>query len=96
MGPQPGAENREAERALDEIERDHRLRPTSPRERLVIVLLAVATASGVLLMVLDPWARLERMNRPPPDRPACEGGQTRDCVGGKIDVIVLPASAPGR
>lgn len=96
MGPQPASNKTEAERALDRLTPAARLRPTTPRARLVIVLLAVATAVGIWLLVLDPWARLERMNRLPADKPACQGAQTRDCVGGKVDVIVLPASPSER
>ena len=90
------AARRAAERALDRLDHDHRLRPTTTRARLIIIVLAVLTAVGVLLAVLDPWERLERLRRPPPDRPACAPGQTQGCVGAPQAVIVVPASAPGR
>ena len=71
-----------------------RFRPTTLRTRLLILLLAIATAGVVLYAVLDPQARMERAKRPPPDRPLCEPGQTEDCVGGKVNVTVVPAAAP--
>lgn len=70
-------------------------RPTRPRTRLLIALLAVATAGMVMWAVMDPLARLDRMNRPPADRPACAPGQLDDCAGGKVTVIVVPATPPG-
>lgn len=67
--------------------------PSMPkRTRVLIVLLAVATAGVVMWMVFDPQGRLARMNRPPADRPPCTAERTTDCSGGKVDVFVVPAA----
>jgi hypothetical protein len=66
-------------------------RPTNRRRRVLIGLLAVATASTVM------WLVLEKPGAPPPRprvEPApCAPGQTEGCVGGKAHVIVVPAAA---
>lgn len=69
-------------------------RPTGLRTRLLIVALAVVTAGVVMYAVLDPQARLERSKRPPADRPMCKPGQSEDCVGGKVDVIIIAPAPP--
>jgi hypothetical protein len=67
------------------------------RRRLLILLLAIATAITVALLLLYPPGGVQR-KRPPAgaDAPRCAAGQSRDCVGGQADVIVVPppASAP--
>ncbi len=70
-------------------------RPTSWRGQVLLVLLTVATVS---LLV---WAITERPGAPPvqrvlpEDRPRCAEGQTRDCVGGRAEVIVVtPVPVP--
>lgn len=69
-------------------------RPTSRRRRVLIGLLAVATAATLV------WTMLERVGAPPvqrvlpEDRPRCAEGQTEGCVGGRAQVLVLPAPAP--
>ena len=82
-----------------------RYRPLSRRRRLGVALLAVATASTLILMML------ERVGAPelprPADAPAsaasapapCPPGQDSGCVGGRAEVFLLPAttaSAAGR
>ena len=71
--------------------RGERFRPTPLRTRILIALLAVATAAVVMWMVFDPQARLARMNRPAADRPPCSAERTTDCAGEKVDVFVVPA-----
>jgi hypothetical protein len=78
-----------------------RYRPVSIRRRLLIGLLALATAAVVLLYILgrreaivhgDPQALPL-----PADVSACKGGNTTGCVGGMATVIMAPppaASAP--
>jgi hypothetical protein len=70
---------------------DEAYRPLTLRRRLLIVVLAVATALVVLWMLLErPGApALKRL-----DREVCSKGQTEDCVGGKAEVIMLPPAAP--
>jgi hypothetical protein len=74
---------------------DEKYRPISRRRRLLIFGLAIATAITVVLTLLYPPGGIQR---PPPgagpDRARCGAGQTTDCVGGKADVIVLPAAVP--
>jgi hypothetical protein len=86
---------------MTRLPKKDRYRPTSRRQSLVILMLAVAMAVAIWLAVLDPWARLERAHRPRPDRPPCAAGQLVDCAGGKVDVIMvtppaasMPASSP--
>ena len=71
-------------------------RPFTWRRRLLILLLALATAATVILtLVGEPGgARLGREERAA-GPPLCSHGQTTECVGGKADVIVpaRPASA---
>ena len=61
----------------------------SRRRRLLIALLAIATAVTVVLMLLRPPAGSRR-----PAPAPCASGQTSGCIGGKADVIVVPAPAP--
>lgn len=70
-------------------------RPVSGRRRVLIVLLAVATAVTVM------WLLLERPGAVFPARPAataprpCADGQGSGCVGGKMEVLrAVPAPAP--
>jgi hypothetical protein len=64
------------------------------RRRILIVVLAVATAVTIVLLLLnrpgDPKRGMTRVVREPPP---CTAAQSRDCVGGKADVTVVPASA---
>lgn len=68
-------------------------RPVSARRRLLIGLLAVATAVAVM------WLLLERPGAVFPPRPAasppapCPPGQLSGCVGGKTELL-RPAEAP--
>jgi len=82
------------------------LRPTSPRQKLLIAALAVGTALVVLWAVLRPelaaiQVRQQRAAAAAaaaasrPDRPLCSDGQTQDCVGGRLDVQVIAPAASG-
>ncbi|HJV71194.1 hypothetical protein [Ideonella sp.] len=72
-------------------------RPTSRRQRLVIVAITVATVVALwMLLLLRPGFHA----RPIPGTPLapCPPGQTSGCVGGKADVLLIPAapaSSPG-
>ena len=62
-----------------------RYRPTSRRQRLVIVAVAVATVVALwMLLLYRPGGHYE------PRR--CAAGQTTDCVGGQASVTLIPAS----
>lgn len=66
-------------------------RPTSAWRRLLILVLAV----GMALFIV--WALLTRpghVPKPRPNAPPCATGQTQNCVGGQIDVIVAPRAEP--
>jgi hypothetical protein len=67
-----------------------RYRPFGWRRRLGIVLLAMATTVAVMLILLDPPGGVQRVKRAPPDAPACTVGAGTGCVGGRVDVIVVP------
>lgn len=66
-----------------------RYRPTSRRQRLIIIAVTVATvvALWMLLLLRPGW----HMRRFPDSAKRCEPGQTTGCVGGKADVILIPA-----
>ncbi len=75
---------------------DEPYRPVKGRRRLLIALLAVATALTVVWSLLErPGGVQWKPRPPPPDRAPCAQGQTSDCVGGKADVIMMsPMAAP--
>lgn len=74
-----------------------RYRPTSRRQRLVIIAVTVATvvALWMLLLLRPGW----HQRKFPDHAKLCEKGQTTGCVGGRADVMLIPASpaspAPG-
>ncbi len=70
-------------------------RPTSRRQRLVILLVAVGMAVVVMFAVLSPHVRFLRADkaRQLQDRPPCTAEQTSDCVGGTMGVINPPSPA---
>jgi hypothetical protein len=72
-------------------------RPLSGRRRLLIVVLALATAATIVLSVLGTPGGAKGPRPPPappaPEPAACAPGQSIGCLGGKADVIVPPASA---
>jgi hypothetical protein len=72
---------------------DDGYRPLSRRQVRWIALVAVATAVGIVLLMLDPPGGVKRQRLLPADVPACAAGQTGGCVGGKVDVIVPAAPA---
>jgi len=69
--------------------------PTTPlRRRLLVAMLAVATAATLIWMMLERVGAPEIPRSPAAAGPAvCAEGQLKDCVGGKADVIFVPASA---
>lgn len=67
--------------------------PATPlRRRLFIAGLAVATAVTLILMMLE-RVGAPPLQRPPPapDAVRCAPGQVSGCLGGKADVILVPA-----
>jgi len=75
-----------------------RYRPISRRRRLLIFLLAVATAITVVLTLLYPPHGVKRVKAPVAEPARCADGRGSDCVGGTAQVIVapVPASAASR
>jgi hypothetical protein len=68
--------------------------PATPlRRRLLIAGLAVATAVTLILMMLE-RVGAPPLPRPPPvpDATRCAEGQDRGCLGGRAEVILVPAS----
>jgi hypothetical protein len=64
-------------------------RPTM-RRRLLVVLLAVATAAFLVWSVTRKSGVVRDAALHPADRPVCAAGQTGDCVGSTTAVIALP------
>jgi hypothetical protein len=63
-------------------------RPLTWRRRLLVLVLAIATAITVVMLLLDPPGGVKR-TRPAAAEPArCVEGQSTGCVGGKAEVIV--------
>ena len=70
-----------------------RWRPTSPRQRRRIILVAILTAAVLWsLLLFRPGAKV-RQFPPDPPLPACQPGQTSACVGGPASVQLLPAAS---
>jgi len=71
-----------------------RWRPTTPRQRLRIILVALLTVLLLwTLLLFRPGAKVREFP-PDPPLPACQPGQTVGCVGGTANVRLLPASVP--
>lgn len=72
-------------------------RPVSRRRRLLIALLALATAGTLLLQILgrrDAIHSHPLLLPLPADVSPCKDGKTTGCVGGMATVIVRPAPPP--
>jgi len=71
-------------------------RPTSRRRRLLIVVLAVATAAGVGWLMTRRSGLVRYVQQHPADVAACAPGQSSGCVGSMTEVIVpAPAQREG-
>lgn len=77
-----------------------RFKPTTPRQRMMIVGLAVGTTLviGVTMLARHvEYLRAKQARTLAAEPPRCAPGQTQGCVGGTMGVIVVPpASAPAR
>jgi hypothetical protein len=71
-----------------------RYRPLSTRRRLLFMALAVATAVGVVLLLLDPPGGVQRKRPVAPPPAPCTAGQTVHCVGGTVEVLAPAPIAP--
>lgn len=76
------------------VAKEYAYRPLSLRRRLFIGVLAVATAVTLFMMMLERTGAPEIPRPPAAAGPAaCTAGQLSGCVGGKADVIFVPAAA---
>lgn len=66
-------------------------RPISPRQRLAIVVLAIVTAVGAMLILLDPPGGVVRKRAAIPEC-AASAPDAKGCVGGMATVIAPAAS----
>jgi hypothetical protein len=65
-------------------------RPTTRRQRLVIVAVTVATVVALwMLLLLRPGAHVRVFPPSAAERP-CPPGQLKGCVGGQLDTVLLP------
>lgn len=68
-------------------------RPINRRRRVLIALLALATAVFVTWAITRDLRPARKAAVPPADVAACTQGQTAGCVGSMTSVIAAPASA---
>lgn len=67
-----------------------RYRPTSRRQRLIIIAVTAATVVGLwMALIYRPGWHVRKF---PDNGKPCEKGQTEGCVGGKADVMLIPAT----
>ncbi|HEX5687162.1 MAG TPA: hypothetical protein VFY73_24365 [Ideonella sp.] len=67
-----------------------RYRPTSRRQRLIIVAVTAATVVALwMLLIYRPGWHVRKF---PDNAQPCAKGQTTGCVGGKADVMLIPAT----
>jgi hypothetical protein len=69
--------------------------PAAPlRRRVLVAVLAVATATTLIMMMLERTGAPEIPRPPAAAGPApCAEGQLSGCLGGKADVILVPAAS---
>lgn len=68
-----------------------RYRPTSRRQRLIIIAVTAATVVGLwMALIYRPGWHVRKF---PDNAKPCEKGQTEGCVGGKANVTLIPASS---
>lgn len=68
----------------------NRYRPSSRRQRLVILAVTTATVMGLWMLLTErPGWKVQPV--PGSSRAPCRPGQTTDCVGGQATVMLLPA-----
>jgi hypothetical protein len=73
-------------------EPDDTYRPTSPRQRRVIIAVTVATVLATwLLLIYRPGGHPRTYPRA--GTSACAPGQTSGCVGGRAEVMLIPADS---
>jgi hypothetical protein len=76
--------------------KQERYRPIAARRRMLIALLAVATAAFVIWSMTRKSGVVREAARHPADVQPCAAGQTEGCVGSMTTLIVPAASAASR
>jgi hypothetical protein len=72
---------------------EHDFPATPLRRRLLVAALAVVTAVTLILMMLERVGAPALPRPPAPPGPAvCAEGQLTGCLGGKAEVILVPAA----
>jgi hypothetical protein len=75
---------------------EDRFRPLTLRRRILVALLAVATALTLILMMIERVGAPALPRAPSAGGPArCADGQSDGCVGGRSEVIFVPANGAG-
>jgi hypothetical protein len=91
--PQPSQVPARPKKPLPPLPPGERWQPTTPRQRLRIILVAILTVLVLWsLLLFRPGAKV-RQFPPDPPLPACQPGQTSGCVGGAASVQLLPAAS---
>jgi len=76
------------------VDPDDRFPAVPLRRRVLIAVLAVATATTLIMMMLERTGAPEIPRPPAAAGPApCAEGQLSGCLGGKADVILVPAAS---
>jgi hypothetical protein len=76
------------------VDPDDRFPAVPLRRRVLIAVLAVATATTLIMMMLERTGAPEIPRPPAAAGPApCAEGQFSGCLGGKADVILVPAAS---
>ena len=76
------------------VDPDDRFPAVPLRRRVLIAVLAVATATTLIMMMLERTGAPEIPRPPAAAGPApCVEGQLSGCLGGKAEVILVPAAS---
>ena len=78
----------------EQVDPDDRFPAVPLRRRVLVAVLAVATATTLIMMMLERTGAPEIPRPPAAAGPApCAEGQVSGCLGGKADVILVPAAS---
>jgi hypothetical protein len=77
----------------DRNDDDNRYQPASAWRRILILVLAVVTTLVIVWALVTRPGHVPHVPLPRPNAPPCSAGQTQHCVGGQLDVLVLPRAA---
>ena len=81
------------------VRRSNPFRITTPRQQVMILAAAIATAAVVSLVLLLAHVRIQSTKPAQTSPTPCAPGRTGSCIGGPMEVMLLapapsPASAP--